>query len=168
MDAPHELDALLRTMRDDLIALALREGSSVLKQYLQESIRKYGEPRLTSVSLHMIEQAAGAWAAAKPAGKHEIGRWFRSLVAERLAGEGIRTLAELIAYCNRRGGSWWRSVPRIGLTRGADIRNMQTLPDQISVLIRPSCIDSFQSMNHHRVDYENGAFQGGRRVRECL
>ncbi|MFY4713438.1 site-specific integrase [Burkholderia glumae] len=117
VDAPHELDALLRTMRDDLVALALREGSSVLKQYLQESIRKYGEPRLTSVSLHMIEQAAGAWAAAKPAGEHEIGRWFRPLVAERLAGEGIRTLAELVAYCNRRGGSWWRSVPRIGLTR---------------------------------------------------
>ncbi|WP_186258926.1 site-specific integrase [Burkholderia gladioli] len=116
-DAPHELDALLRTMRDDLVALALREGSSVLKQHLQESIRKYGEPRLTSVSLHMIEQAAGAWAAATPAGEHEIGRWFRPLVAERLAGEGIRTLAELVAYCNRRGGSWWRSVPRIGLTR---------------------------------------------------
>jgi site-specific recombinase XerD len=117
VDAPHELDALLRTMRDDLVALALREGSSVLKQYLLDSVRKYGEPRLSPVSLHMIEQAAGAWAAAKPAGGHEIGRWFRPLVAERLAGEGIRTLAELVAFCNRRGGSWWRSVPRIGLTR---------------------------------------------------
>ncbi|MEX3556579.1 MAG: site-specific integrase [Burkholderia gladioli] len=117
VDAPHTLDALLRTMRDDLVALALREGSSVLKQYLQDSVRKYGEPRLSPVSLHMIEQAASAWAAAKPAGTHEIGRWFRPLVADRLAGEGIQTLAELVAFCNRRGGSWWRSVPRIGLTR---------------------------------------------------
>ncbi|MGS0966920.1 phage integrase family protein [Burkholderia glumae] len=117
VDAPHELDAFLRTMRSDLVALAMREGSPVLKQYLQEAIQKYGEPRLTPVSLQMIEQAAGAWAAARPAGTHEIGRWFRPVVAERLAGEGIHTLAELVALCNRRGGSWWRSVPRIGPRR---------------------------------------------------
>ncbi|WP_186156527.1 site-specific integrase [Burkholderia gladioli] len=117
LDAPHTLDALLRTMRNDLVALALQEGSSVLKQYLQEAIRKYGEPRLTPVSLHMIEQAAGAWAVAKPAGPHEIGRWFRPMIAERLAGEGIRTLGELVAFCNTRGGSWWRRIPRIGAGR---------------------------------------------------
>lgn len=65
------------------------------------SIRKYGEPRLTPVSLQMIEQAAGSWAKAAPAPGHAIARWFRPLVA----------------YCNQRGGIWWRSVPRIGVGR---------------------------------------------------
>jgi len=25
----------------------------------------------------------------------------------------------LVAFCNRRGGSWWRSIPRIGAERAA-------------------------------------------------
>ncbi|NPT58713.1 phage integrase family protein [Paraburkholderia elongata] len=40
--------------------------------------------------------------------------WFRPLVLTRLKAEGISTLGELVAFYNRRGGSWWRSVPRIG------------------------------------------------------
>ena len=104
-------------MRDDLVTRALQEGSAVLVSHLQASIAKYGEPRLTPVSLQMIEQAAGVWAAAKPAADHPVSRWFRPLVAERLASEGIVTLRDLIEFCNRRGGSWWRSVPRIGAGR---------------------------------------------------
>ncbi|RQS03219.1 integrase [Burkholderia sp. Bp9002] len=111
---PLEVERLLRTMRDDLVARALQQGSSVLVAHLQAAIAKYGEPRLTPVSLQLIEQVAGAWAAAAPAADHAVGRWFRPLIAERLAAEGITTLAELVALCNRRGGSWWRSVPRIG------------------------------------------------------
>nr|WP_244135150.1 phage integrase family protein [Burkholderia sp. BCC0322] len=38
-------------------------------------------------------------------------------MARRLAGEGIATLGELIAFCNRRGRRWWRRVPRIGAGR---------------------------------------------------
>ncbi|WP_330996433.1 phage integrase family protein, partial [Burkholderia cepacia] len=109
-----EVERLLRTMRDDLVAHALREGSPVLVSHLQASIAKYGEPRLTPVSLQMIEQAAGAWAAATPAADHPVSRWWRPLIADRLAAEGIATLGELVDFCNRRGGSWWRSVPRIG------------------------------------------------------
>ncbi len=104
-------------MRDDLVAHALREGSAVLMSHLQASTAKYGEPRLTPVSLQMIEQAAGAWAAATPAADHPVSRWWRPLIADRLAGEGVVTLGELVAFCNRRGGSWWRSVPRIGAGR---------------------------------------------------
>ncbi|MGQ7908761.1 phage integrase family protein [Burkholderia sp. BC1] len=103
-------------MRDDLVAHALREGSAVLMSHLQASIAKC-EPRLTPVSLQMIEQAAGAWAAATPAADHPVSRWWRPLIADRLAGEGVVTLGELVAFCNRRGGSWWRSVPRIGADR---------------------------------------------------
>ncbi|KND58565.1 hypothetical protein BVER_03528 [Candidatus Burkholderia verschuerenii] len=46
--------------------------------------------------------------------EHGVGLWFRPLIAKRLAGEGIRTLGELVARCNTHGGTWWRSVPRIG------------------------------------------------------
>ena len=111
---PLDVERLLRTMRDDLVALALREGSSVLVSHLQASIAKYGEARLTPVTLQLIEEAAGQWATAQPAAEHAIARWFRPLIAERLAGENLHTLGELIAFINRRGGSWWRSVPRVG------------------------------------------------------
>ncbi|HEM7843535.1 TPA: site-specific integrase [Burkholderia multivorans] len=114
---PLDVERLLRTMRDDLVARALQEGSAVLVSHLQASIAKYGEPRLTPVSLQMIEQAAGAWAAAAPAADHPVNRWWRPLIADRLAAEGIATLGELVDFCNRRGGSWWRSVPRIGAWR---------------------------------------------------
>src|SRR6202012_5191503 len=32
-------------------------------------------------------------------------------------GEGIDTLGQLIDFCNSNGGSWWRSMPRIGAHR---------------------------------------------------
>lgn len=67
-----DVERLLRTMRDDLVSIALREGSSVLVEHLQASIRKHGEPRLTPVSLQLIEQAASGWARAAPAPEHTI------------------------------------------------------------------------------------------------
>ncbi|HHY6930516.1 TPA: phage integrase family protein [Burkholderia ambifaria] len=116
-DEPVDVAQLLRTMRDDLVAAALRDGSPVLKSHLQAAIEKYGEPRLTPVSLQLIEQVAGQWAIALPQGDHPVGRWFRPLVAARLEAEGIHTLGELVAFVNRRGGQWWRAVPRIGVGR---------------------------------------------------
>ncbi|WP_415858348.1 tyrosine-type recombinase/integrase [Burkholderia ubonensis] len=77
-------------MRDDLVAAALRDGSPVLVAHLQASIAKHGEPRRTPVSLQMIEQVAGARAAAAPAAEHPVGSSFRPLVASRMAGEGNR------------------------------------------------------------------------------
>src|SRR5579863_7044087 len=47
--------------------------------------------------------------------------WLRPRVARRLNGEGLTTLGELVAFCNRRGGSWWRSIPRIGPGRARAI-----------------------------------------------
>ncbi|OXJ22460.1 integrase [Burkholderia sp. HI2714] len=114
---PVDVAHLLRTMRDDLVEVALRDGSPVLVAHLKGAIAKYGEPRLTPVSLQLIEQVAAQWAIATPQADHPVGRWFRPLVAARLVGEGIRTLGELVACVNRRGGQWWRSVPRIGVGR---------------------------------------------------
>jgi len=114
---PVDVAQLLRTMREDLVAAALRDGSPVLKSHLQAAIARYGEPRLTPVSLQLIERAVAQWAVAAPRVEHPVERWFRSIIATRLAGEGIRTLGELVALINRRGGQWWRSVPRIGAGR---------------------------------------------------
>lgn len=67
----------------------------------------------------MVE-AAARLAVAEPIATHGVGLWFRPLVAQRLKARDIHTLGELVAYCNRYGGSWRRSVPRIGLLRARD------------------------------------------------
>ncbi|NTZ86212.1 hypothetical protein FCJ61_25210 [Burkholderia metallica] len=115
-DAPAALERHLKAMRDDLVHLALLNGSSALAEHLKTSIRQHGRARLTAVSLKMVE-AAAKLAAAAPAPTHAVGLWFRPPIARRLAGEGIATLGDLIAFCNRRGGRWWRRVPRIGAGR---------------------------------------------------
>ncbi|WP_330997033.1 IS1096 element passenger TnpR family protein [Burkholderia stagnalis] len=106
----------LAAMRDELVRLALLNGSAALAEHLKTSMRQHGEAKLTSLTLRMIEDAAKL-AAAAPAAHHAVALWFRPLVAQRLTGEGITTLGELIAWCNRHGGSWWRSIPRIGPLR---------------------------------------------------
>jgi integrase len=119
--SPHAVSAeaterYLTTMRDDLVHLALLHGSSALADHLKASIRQHGSAKLTAVTLRMVEQAS-TLAAAVPLTTHPVHLWFRPLIAQRLSGEGIGTLGALIDYCNARGGSWWRSVPRIGALR---------------------------------------------------
>jgi hypothetical protein len=119
--APHAatadaMERYLRTMRDDLVTLALRHGSAALADHLKVSIKPHGSAKLTAVTLRMVEQAS-TLAAAVPSVDHPVYLWFRPLIARRLTGEGIATLGALIEYCNARGGSWWRSVPRIGALR---------------------------------------------------
>ena len=115
---PSAMERHLRTMLDGLVKVAIEQGSPALAEHLRSSIKKHGEPKLTTVTFRMVTEAA-ALAAASPAASHAIGRWFRPRIASRLKGEGIATLGELVAFCNRRGGSWWRSVPRIGAGRAA-------------------------------------------------
>jgi hypothetical protein len=110
----------LRQMQSDLVDLAIGHGSPVLADHLKASARAHGSARLSSVTLKMVEQAA-ALAVARPDAHHPVGMWFRPLVSLRLKGEGIRTLGDLVAFCNRRGGRWWRPVPRIGAGRARHI-----------------------------------------------
>ncbi|MBK5125682.1 tyrosine-type recombinase/integrase [Burkholderia sp. R-69980] len=114
--SPEAMERYLRTMRDALVQLALLHGSPVLADHLKASIRQHGSAKLTAVTLRMVEQAS-TLAAAVPALAHPVHLWFRPLIARRLIGEGIATLGALVDYCNARGGSWWRSVPRIGALR---------------------------------------------------
>lgn len=107
--APHaaSTDALerhLRAMRDDLAHLAQLHGSPVLADHLKASARQHGSARLTAVTLRMVE-AASKLAAAPPLATHRVGLWFRLLITQRLAGEGIATLGELVALCNRRAAA---------------------------------------------------------------
>ncbi|BBQ03590.1 hypothetical protein BSFA1_87180 (plasmid) [Burkholderia sp. SFA1] len=110
---PGWVESFLRRMQAELVELALEHGSSVLADHLKSSAKAHGSARLTAVTLKMVEQAA-LLAVAKPEPAHGVGMWFRPLVARRLKDVGIHTLAELVDFCNRRGGSWWRAVPRIG------------------------------------------------------
>jgi integrase len=115
---PSAMERHLRGMLDGLVKVAIEQGSPALAEHLRASVKKHGEPKLTAVTFRMVTEAA-TLAAASPHASHSIGRWFRPRVASRLKGEGIATLGELIAFCNRRGGSWWRSIPRIGAGRAA-------------------------------------------------
>ncbi|WP_256927939.1 phage integrase family protein [Caballeronia sordidicola] len=110
---PSAMDRHLRDMLDGPVDVAIEHGSPALAEHLRSSIRKHGEPKLTAVTFRMVTEAAS------PAASHAIGRWFRPRIASRLKVEGIATVGELVAFCNRRGGSWWRSVPRIGAGRAA-------------------------------------------------
>jgi hypothetical protein len=117
---PSAMERHLRGMLDALVKVAIEHGSVALAEHLRASVKKHGEPKLTGVTFRMVTEAA-TLAAASPHASHSIGRWFRPRVASRLKGEGITTLGELVAFCNRRGGSWWRSIPRIGAGRAAVI-----------------------------------------------
>ncbi|MCX5544687.1 site-specific integrase [Paraburkholderia sp. CNPSo 3076] len=110
---PGAMERYLRDMLATLVDLAIEHGSPVLADHLKASIKKHGSARLTAGSLKMVEEAARL-AVATPAAAHGIGMWFRPMVARYLKGRGVATLGDLVAYCNARGGSWWRSVPRIG------------------------------------------------------
>ena len=117
---PARWSGYLNTMLDALVALALAHGSTALADHLRASIRQHGRPLLTAVTFRMVTEAAQL-AALPPHADHAISAWLRPRVARRLKGEGIQTLGELIAFCNRRGGSWWRSIPRIGPGRARAI-----------------------------------------------
>jgi len=116
---PGAMERHLTTMLDALVALALAHGSTALADHLRASMRQHGRPLLTAVTFRMVTEAAHL-AALPPRADHPIGAWLRPRVARRLKGEGIGTLGELVAFCNRRGGSWWRSIPRIGPGRARD------------------------------------------------
>lgn len=49
---------------------------------------------------------------------HAVGLWFGPSLARRLHAAGIGRIADLVALANRRGGGWWRAVPRIGALSG--------------------------------------------------
>jgi integrase/recombinase XerD len=130
--APHAasadaLERYLRTMRDDLVQLALLHGSPVLADRLKASIRQHDSAKLTAVTLKMVE-AASKLAAAVPLATHPVGLWFRPLIARRLTGEGISTsIAPTARGCSTSVSRATRSATRMtwattGITRSRSRR----------------------------------------------
>ncbi|BBQ03407.1 hypothetical protein BSFA1_85350 (plasmid) [Burkholderia sp. SFA1] len=117
---PAAMERYLTAMLDTLVQLALAHGSTALAEHLRASIKQHGQPKLTAVTFRMVTEAAQL-AAAAPHPSHAIGAWLRPRIAQRLKAEGIATLGDLVAFCNRRGPSWWRSIPRIGRGRARAI-----------------------------------------------
>lgn len=114
------VERYLRDMQADLVDLAIQHGPPALADQLKASTKKHGRARLSAISLKMVEEAARL-AVAQPAADHAVGVWFRPMVALQLKAGGIATLGELVDFCNRRGGSWWRAIPRIGPGRARRI-----------------------------------------------
>lgn len=93
-------------------------AATIARLYFSED--EDGSARLTAVTLKMVEQAA-LLAVAKHEASHGIGMVVQTIVARRLKAAGIGTLTELVDFCNQRGGSWWRAIPRIGPGRAQHI-----------------------------------------------
>jgi hypothetical protein len=156
--SPGAMERHLARMLDTLVQLAIAHGSTVLADHLRASIKQHGRPKLTAVTFRMVTEAAQL-AAAAPHPDHAIGAWLRPRVARRLKGEGITTLGGLVAFCNRRGSSWWRSIPRIGPGRArvidvsavfaCPINTSGQVPHKISNATRApcSCFASHRSSN---------------------
>ncbi len=114
--SPATLERHLVTMRNYLVDLAIEHGSAPLVHHLKTCFNRHSTHQLTATVLQMVMDAAQL-AATSPRASHAIGLWFKPKITKYLKGEGLTTLGDLIAFCNARGGTWWRSVPRIGAGR---------------------------------------------------
>lgn len=118
---PAAAERYMLKLQDELIDFAIESGhNSVLANHLRERTRKNSAFKLSQTELSLIQKLENL-VTIDPSAEHRIGLWFRPIVAEHLRGMGIQTVGNLIDYCNRMGGSWWRSVPRIGPGRAAKI-----------------------------------------------
>ncbi|SAL80957.1 integrase [Caballeronia terrestris] len=142
--SPGAMERHLARMLDTLVQLAIAHGSTVLADHLRASIKQHGRPKLTAVTFRMVTEAAQL-AAAAPHPDHAIGAWLRPRVARRLKGEGITTLGGLVAFCNRRGSSWWRSIPRIGPGRARVIVSWLRRQQAVLGLTVDTDVDSIEA-----------------------
>src|SRR5471032_1943049 len=51
---PSAMERHLRTLLDGLVKVAIEQGSPALAEHLRSSIRKHGEPKLTTVTFRMV------------------------------------------------------------------------------------------------------------------
>lgn len=89
------------------------------------------DDNLTTKALDVLIEAA-EMPKPTPNPSQKISQWFRPKTVLALKAEGIFTLGALIELINRRGPTWWRSVPRIGAGRAqAILRFLQCWPDEL-------------------------------------
>lgn len=121
------LERWLIDMRANLIERAIEHNPSAATA-LQHA-RQGGA--LTTAALNLLIQAADL-PKPVPNRSQRISHWFRPKTVEAFREEGIITLGDLVDLINRRGASWWRSVPRIGAGRaGIIMRFLQGWPREL-------------------------------------
>lgn len=112
----HGLEKFLMAMRQDLIERAI-----VANPKFAEMLAKARQGgAITTGVLDVLVQVANA-KPNTPALADHIGQWLRAKVATQLVKEGIQTLADLKAYIEDNGPSWWRPIPRVGALRAQAI-----------------------------------------------
>jgi site-specific recombinase XerD len=123
----HGLERWLLDMRANLIERAI-EHNPAAAQTLQNA-RQGGA--ITTRALEILIQAADL-PMPVPSRTQRISQWFKPKTVDAFKDEAILTLGDLVDLINRRGASWWRSVPRIGAGRARSImRFLQEWPDEL-------------------------------------
>jgi integrase len=121
------LERWLLDMRAHLIERAI-EHNPAAAEALQHA-RQGGA--ITTKALDILIQAADM-PRPVPNRAQRISQWLRPNTVKAFKAEGIVTLGDLVDLINRRGASWWRSVPRIGAGRAAKIMQfLQQWPDEL-------------------------------------
>lgn len=107
----HQAVQRILALRDRLVQFALQHDRPDIAAMF-EALRGRSDAGMTRRvdALSSIEQLGQG----RPLPGHQVSLWFGPSLARRLAGGGVRTIADLTALANRRGSSWWRAVPRIG------------------------------------------------------
>ena len=121
------LERWLIDMRANLVERAI-EHNPLMAETLQGA-RQGGA--ITAKALDILIQAADMPKPA-PSRTHKVSQWFRPRTAGAFKAEGVLTLGDLVDLINRRGPTWWRSLPRIGAGRAdAILRFLHRWPDQL-------------------------------------
>lgn len=99
------------SLRDRVVQFALQHNRPEIAAMF-EALRARSDVGMTRRvdALSSLEQLGQGY----PQPQHEVSMWFKPSLARRLQAANLRQIADLTALANRRGSSWWRTVPRIG------------------------------------------------------
>ncbi|MGH8784905.1 MAG: phage integrase family protein [Cupriavidus necator] len=98
-------------LRDRLVQFALQHGQPEIAEMFEALRARSGSGMSRRVdALSSLEQLGQGY----PQPQHEVSLWFKPSLARRLVAANLRRMEDLTALANRRGSSWWRTVPRIG------------------------------------------------------
>ena len=111
------LERFLLSMRADLIERSIAHNPALANAL--SNARKGGS--LTTKALEILIQAANIPYPLPQLGD-KLSQWLKPKTATALRSEGLISVKDLVLWIERRGESWWRSVPRIGKGKAEVIR----------------------------------------------
>lgn len=131
----HQAVQRILALRDRLVQFALQHDRPDIAEMF-EALRGRSDSGITRRvdALSSIEQLGQG----RPLPTHQVSLWFGPNLARRLVAANIRTIADLVALANRRGTSWWRHVPRVGMQSAETIlRWLRQQQPQLGTEVRP-------------------------------